>query len=203
MIGSATYSVVLSGNILSGFESDTATSAFAEMLNLPPDEAEEIVTSRFVVEKEVELHVAKTCKEKLAGIGVDAVLQRHGGVGELELEPMGEDNALADETDEDGNALPGSETMVCPKCDLKQERADSCAQCGVYIHKVIKQAAATEASRSPGAVTAAAVAEPAAVVARKKPLKKDKAPETHPWLMPVLLVAGVAALGFHAFIFLL
>jgi hypothetical protein len=203
MIGSATYSVVLSGNILSGFESDTATSAFAEMLNLPPEEAEEIVTSRFVVEKEVELHVAKTCKEKLAGIGVDAVLQRHGGVGELELEPMGEDNALADETDEDGNALPGSEIMVCPKCELKQERADCCSQCGVYIHKIIKQAADTEASRMPGAISAAAVAEPAAVVARKKPLKKEKAPETQPWLRPLLLVAGVAVMALLAFNFLL
>ncbi len=75
---SATYSVVLSGNKLSGFESDTATSAFAEMLNLPPDKAEAIMTSRFVVEKEVELHVARTCKEKLAKIGVDALLRHHG-----------------------------------------------------------------------------------------------------------------------------
>jgi len=199
MIGSATYSVVLSGNILSGFESDTVTSAFAKMLNLPPDEAEAIVTSRFVVEKEVELHVAKTCKEKLAKIGVDALLQRHGGVGELSLAPMGEENS----TDEDGNELPGSEIMVCPKCDLKQERADCCSECGVYIHKIIQQAADTEASRAPGAITAAAVAEPAAVVVRKKPLKMENATETPPWLMPLLLVAGVAVLGFLAFIYLL
>jgi hypothetical protein len=170
MIGSATYSVVLSGNILSGFESDTATSAFAEMLNLPPDEAEAIMTSRFVVEKEVELHVAETCKEKLAKIGLDALLQRHGGVGELSLAPMGEDNSPADETDEDGG-LPGSDIMACPKCDFEQERADCCAQCGVYIHKIVKQA--TEASRSAGAISAAAVAEPAAVVARKKPRKPN------------------------------
>jgi hypothetical protein len=170
MMESATYSGVLSGNILSGFETDTATSAFSEMLNLPPDEAEAIMTSRFVVEKEVELHVAETCKEKLAEIGVDALLQRHGGIDELSLEPMGEDNSPADETDEDGG-LPGSDIMVCPKCDFERERADCCAQCGVYIHKIIKQVAATEASRSAGAISAAAVAEPAAVVARKKPRK--------------------------------
>jgi hypothetical protein len=55
----------------------------------------------------------------------------------------------------------------------------------------------------PGAISADAVVEPAAVVVRKKPLKKEKVPETQPWLMPMLLVAGVAVLGFLAFIFLL
>jgi hypothetical protein len=194
---SATYSVVLSGNILSGFETDTVTSALAEMLNLASEEAAAAVTSRFVVKKEVELHVAKNCKEELAEIGIDAQLQRHGGVGELSLAPMQDDNLPADETDDDGLGLPGSEIMVCPKCELKQDRADSCAQCGVYIHKIILQAAETEASRSSGTVTAAAaMTGPTASVVRKRSLDKKKAASTEPWVMPVLLFVSVAVLGF-------
>lgn len=137
--------------------------------------------------------MARAYKDKLAKIGLDAQLQRHGETGELELEPI-EDS---DETDEEGNRLPGSGIMVCPNCEFKQPRADVCSQCGAYIHKVIKQAAEIEANHSPApANPPVADAEPAPVRASSKPATRKKWNGSVRWLIASLLIAAIAGLGY-------
>jgi hypothetical protein len=60
MTESATYNVVLSGDILSGFEFTTVVDAFAKMFKLSPEKASSMVGSQLVINKDVELRVAES-----------------------------------------------------------------------------------------------------------------------------------------------
>ena len=63
MTESATYNVVLSGDILPGFEVTKVVAAFAQMFKLPPEKASSMVGSRVVIKKEVELRVAESYQQ--------------------------------------------------------------------------------------------------------------------------------------------
>jgi hypothetical protein len=134
MTESATYNVVLSGDIISGFEVTEVVTAFAQMFKLSPEKASSMVGSCVVIKKEVELQVAESYRQKLAGIGVDVKLKKLGDSDELSLEPMQHRVSSADGSEqhmlEDGQ-------MICPKCNFLQPKAEECSNCGVYIHKVI------------------------------------------------------------------
>jgi len=134
MSESPTYNVVLSGEILPGFETATVVAAFAQMFKLSPEKASSMVGSCLVIKKEVELQVAETYRQKLAGIGIDVELKKLGEVDELSLEPMQQRVSSAD-----GSELHMVEEgqMICPKCNFLQPKAEECTNCGVYIHKVI------------------------------------------------------------------
>ena len=141
MTESATYNVVLSGDILSGFEFTTVVDAFAKMFKLSPEKASSMVGSQLVIKKEVELRVAESYQQRLTQIGIEVELKKHGDPTELSLEPMQERVS-----DADGAEQPMVETgqMLCPKCKFLQEKAEECGNCGVYIHKVLGMAAASE-----------------------------------------------------------
>ncbi len=142
MIESATYSVVLSGNIRAGFEPERVIDAFARLFKLTPEKAGSIVGTEFVVKREVDLQVAKTYKGKLVGIGVEVLLKRDGGIDELALEPV-----QPESSDEQGeSAPPGTDEMLCPKCALKQPKAEECSGCGVIIQKFMQRAVEIESS---------------------------------------------------------
>jgi hypothetical protein len=140
MSESAIYNVMLSGKLLPGFETDRVIDAFAKAFKLSPEQACSIVGTEYVVKREAEQRVAKTYQGKLAAIGLDVVLKPAGGSGGLSLEPL----EIRDEAS--GESLKSGE-MVCPKCQQKQEKAEQCSACGVYIHKVkhlMEQAPADE-----------------------------------------------------------
>ena len=141
MTESATYNVVLSGDILSGFEFTTVVDAFAKMFKLSPEKASSMVGSPLVINKDVELRVAESYQRRLAEIGIEVERKKPGDPTELSLEPMQERVSGAD-----GAEQPMVETgqMLCPKCKFLQEKAEECANCGVYIHKVLGMAAASE-----------------------------------------------------------
>ena len=134
MTESATYDVVLSGDILSGFEVAKVVAAFAQMFQLSPEKASTMVGSCVVIKKEVELQVAESYRQKLAGIGIDVELKEHGGAAELSLEPMQQRVSSADGSEQ--HMLEEGQ-MICPKCNFMQPKAEECSNCGVYIHKVI------------------------------------------------------------------
>jgi hypothetical protein len=140
MTESATYNVVLSGDILSGFEITTVADAFAKMFNLSPEKARSMVGSQIVIKKEVELQVAESYQHKLTSIGIEVELKKLGDPTELSLEPMQERVPGAD-----GAEQPMLEVgqMLCPKCKSLQEKAEECVNCGVYIHKVLGMADAS------------------------------------------------------------
>ena len=126
---SATYTVTLSGSLLPGYESDQVIDAFARNFNLSSEQACSIVGTRYVVKREVELQVANAYKGKLTAIGLEVDVEPDAASGGLSLEPM----ETRDEAS--GESLKSGE-MVCPKCHQKQEKAEQCNACGVFIHKV-------------------------------------------------------------------
>jgi len=134
MNDSATYSVVLSGNLKSGFELERVIDGFARLFKVPPEKASRIVGTEFVVKRKLELPVAKSYKEKLSGIGFEVLLKIDGGFEELALEPVRAPNA-----DDDQTAPPSDIEMLCPKCALKQPKAEECSACGVIIAKVLQK----------------------------------------------------------------
>ena len=185
MTDSATYSVLLSGDLKSGFKAEQVVDAFARLFKLTPEKAGAIIGKRFVVKHEVELSVAKAYEEKLLAIGVDVRLEQDGGIDELELEPV------QPPLSKDGVQIEAGE-MICPKCDLKQAKAEECSGCGVIIdkvHKIQEQAAEFESTEEP---------EPSTTVAAGKPARTDAERSDHPvtmkWLIAALVVAVLGAL---------
>ena len=153
---SATYSVILSGKIKPGFEPDQVAAAFAKLFKLTDEKAGSLVGKKFVIKKEVELQLAKTYKDRLDAIGLEAGLKRHGGIDALALEPGPEpaEAAVPEAPDPEApNAEPlavtagkptDANSMVCPRCNLEQPGAEECQGCGVIIQKAIAAAAATK-----------------------------------------------------------
>jgi hypothetical protein len=134
MTESDTYNVVLSGDILSGFEVSTVVDAFAQMFKLSPEKASSMVGSYVVIKKEVKLQVAESYQQKLSGIGIDVKLEKSGDLDELSLEPMQQRVSSADGAEQ--HMLEAGQ-MICPKCNSLQPKAEECTNCGVYIHKVL------------------------------------------------------------------
>ena len=186
MNGSATYSVVLSGNLKSGFELERVIDGFSRLFKLPPEKASRIVGTEFVVKRDVELQVAKTYKDKLSGIGVEVLLKRDGGVEELALGPV-----QAPGSDDDAQSAPlSAEEMLCPKCALQQPEAEECSGCGVIIAKVLQQLSASADAEIVSQVVEAAPAEdgtssPAVAAAQALSAK---------WIVAPLAVAVLGAL---------
>jgi len=186
MNDSATYSVVLSGNLKSGFELDWVIDSFARMIKVPPEKASRIIGTEFVVKRDVELQVAKTYREKLLRIGIEVLLKRDGGIEELALEPVHSpgsgDNVLS--------ASPSAVEMLCPKCALKQPKAQECSGCGVIIAKVLQRAIpSTDAEIVSQVVEAAPAHEQTAAraVSADQPLSVK-------WMIVPLVVALLGAL---------
>jgi len=184
MTESSTYSVLLSGDLKSGFEPEKVVDAFATLFKLTPEKAGNIIGKRFVVKHEVELSVAKAYEEKLSAIGVDVRLERDGGAGELELEPV------QPPASKDGVQVQPGE-MICPKCDLIQAKAEECSGCGVFVDKVhkIQEREAEFADAEPEASPTAPDGEQAQTVAAR-----GDQPATMKWLIAALVVAVLGAL---------
>jgi hypothetical protein len=74
-----------------------------------------------------------------AAIGDDIELKQPDGTDVIALEPMGS---------ADGEQIEplAQDEMICPKCELRQARADQCGGCGVFVHKVMPKAAEPEAT---------------------------------------------------------
>ena len=184
MTESATYSVLLSGDLKSGFEPEQVVDAFARLFKLTPEKASAIIGKRFVVKHEVELSVAKAYQEKLSAIGVDVRLEQDDGTGELELEPV------KPPLSKDGVQIEAGE-MICPKCDLKQAKAEECSGCGVIIDKVHKilEREAEYADTETEATTTAPDGEQAQEVTAR-----GAQPAAVKWLIAALVVAVLGAL---------
>ena len=70
MTDSPTYNVVLSGELLPGYETATVVDAFVRIFKLSPEKAISMVGTHRVIEKEVELQVAKTYQKKLRNASI-------------------------------------------------------------------------------------------------------------------------------------
>jgi len=190
MTETATYSVVLSGDLKSGFDADSVIEAFAKLFKLSPEKAGAIVGSHTVLKREVDLKVAKAYQQRLAEIGLDVKLKRHGGIDELALEPVVEPGSVPAD---DAEPLDPGE-MICPKCELRQAKADECSGCGVIVQKYLQRQAETAEAATvaqPASQPAAAGAgedEPAEVTVH------EEVPLSLNWLIAPAVVAVLGAL---------
>ena len=146
MTDSQTYSVVMNGEIITGYEPKSVTDAFARLFKITPEKADTIVGSKRVLKKDVELKIAETYKQKLRSIGLEIDLVKNEPVVTqpnkiietkpkpqgLALEPIQEESQKKDEPPRPNI----SNAMICPKCSLEQPKSEQCTGCGVFVHKV-------------------------------------------------------------------
>lgn len=173
MTDSATYSVILSGEIKTGFDTDTVVEAFARLFKMPPEKAGSVVGKRFVIKKEVELEIAERYVHRLDSIGLDVRLKKHDNALPLSLEPLPDPPEPPPESGDADNsetapAQPlSADEMICPKCSLRQPGADECSGCGVIVARFN----ATQQAPPP-----AAAAEPREVTPAESSVAVDEAP---------------------------
>lgn len=192
MVDSNIYSVVLSGNLKSGFETEQVIDAFARLFKLPPEKASRIIGTEFVIKREVGLPIAKTYQEKLANIGIEVVVKQHGAPAELELAPI---EPPPSSTGGDALGAPlGSDEMICPKCELRQARADECSGCGVIISKVPPPPEFTVTVEAEEPPPPQASAEELTDTATRR----DAAPTATRWLIASIAVVAIGALAWYA-----
>lgn len=187
----ASYSVVLSGNLKSGFDAEQVVDAFARLFKLPPEKASRIIGSEFVIKRDVGLPVAKIYQQKLANIGIEVVLQPQGDAGELALMPI---EAVKSGDADNADAPLASNEMICPKCELRQPRAEECSGCGVIVSKVPPPAEFT-------VKVEAEATQPAALSAARNPTAavggEVRSTSTN-WVIAALVVAVLGALLWYA-----
>lgn len=139
MTGSATYSVILSGEIKAGFDTDTVIEAFASLFKMSPEKAGSFVGKHFVIKKDLDLEVAEKYVHRLDSIGLDVRLKKHDNAPPLSLEPLPDPPETPPDTDDAdaSDAAPAqplsADEMICPKCSLRQPKADECSGCGIIV----------------------------------------------------------------------
>ncbi len=135
MSDSTTYSVILSGNIKPGFETDKVIAGFAKLFVVPFDQATRVVGTEYVVKKEISLQQAEVYRDRIEDIGLEVTLQRHDDIDDLSLAPIAAPVGGEADTAETPRPLPDGH-MRCPACNLEQPEAEQCSGCGVYMSKV-------------------------------------------------------------------
>ena len=148
MADSTTYNVVMNGGIHTDYELESVIDAFAELFKMTPVEANTIVGYKRVVKKDLDLKFAELYKQKLTSIGLEIDLVKNEPETtkpnkSIKSKPKPQGLALEsiqEEKQETDKPSPSSlsNVMICPKCNLEQSKAEQCAGCGVFMHKVQK-----------------------------------------------------------------
>lgn len=127
MSHTATYSIISTGKIQDDFGLTDVQTSFAKLFKTTPEHAAAYFGVEKIIKKELVLAEAQTIKTRLEEIGMMVELKENKPVefsidslALVEKEPTKEENS-----------------MTCPKCDLRQEKAEQCTACGVYINKLI------------------------------------------------------------------
>ena len=125
------YTVISTGQLQEDFGLEDVKNSFAKLFKTTPEKASAYVGVKKVLKKNLDHKKAHTLKTRLEQIGMVIALKEHKSAAAdampLSIEektPVEEDNM-----------------MVCPKCNLRQEKAEQCAGCGVYIQKLIAPSA--------------------------------------------------------------
>lgn len=154
------YNVVLEPQIRIGYEPEIVIHSFARLFKISSEKAEAVVGTRRVLKKALESSKAKQYQQKLHSIGLQVTLEKVDAAPQkvetpaqvkpeqlapagLSLVPTDEEVAAAAQQTPDAEASKDSVSgvsIVCPKCGLEQPRADECAGCGIYFHKLAESA---------------------------------------------------------------
>lgn len=129
MNDTSTYSVISTGKIRDEFVLADVQANFAKLFKTTTEKASAYVGVKKILKKELELSKAKALKLRLESIGMVIALKEHKPVT-----ATSDSMALSIEEKE---PVKADTTMTCPKCDLRQEKADQCSGCGVYVQKLL------------------------------------------------------------------
>ena len=127
----STYMVISTGQLQENFGLEDVKNSFAKLFKTTPEKAGTYVGAQKILKKNLELSKAQALKTRLEQIGMVIALKEHKPVttsaSSLSIEekvPTKEDT-----------------TMTCPKCNLRQEKAEQCTGCGVYVKKLLAPSA--------------------------------------------------------------
>jgi hypothetical protein len=148
-MGSATYRVVMSGEIFAGYETELVAAHFAKLFKLTPGKAAALVGTKRVLQEGIALELAKTYEDKLKGIGLGVAIEKELALVE-ETEPTTESKPEsiggASTVQASAPATRAAPGMVCPKYGVDQAKAEQCTGCGVFMSKVLTQQTELEPS---------------------------------------------------------
>jgi len=128
MSDASTYSVISTGQIHDDFGITDVQESFAKLFKTTPEKASAYVGAQKILKKDLDHTKAQALKSRLESIGMVISLKEHKPASVAD--PM----ALSIE-----KMAPAKEdtTMTCPKCDLRQEKAEQCSGCGIYVNKLL------------------------------------------------------------------
>ncbi|AZZ92898.1 hypothetical protein EUZ85_20070 [Hahella sp. KA22] len=145
-----TYNVVSSGEINAGFDAQQVANSCAKLFKTTPEKAQALLSKKLVLKKGLDLETARAYVRKLDSIGMAATVQ------EVKPEPTLKAHTLSLEpteeelrAKEEAVAKPSDDRVTCPKCNLEQPKAEQCAGCGVYMHKVAPVQESSDAAPTP------------------------------------------------------
>ena len=147
-----TFNVVSDGQPMPGFTLQQAANNLARVMKTTPEKAEAIVLGYRVLKKGLTQEKAEAFRQKLESIGLSIQIQRveppspSSGLS-FELEPM-DDEAPVEDQLQPSEAPQESAFITCPKCNIEQAKAEQCANCGIYFHK-LPPVVPTESSPDP------------------------------------------------------
>ncbi|MFT4582116.1 MAG: plasmid maintenance system antidote protein VapI [Gammaproteobacteria bacterium] len=148
-MGSTTYRVVMSGEIIARYETELVAAHFAKLFKLTPEKADALVGTKRVLQEGIALELAKTYEDKLKGIGLGVAIEKELALVE-ETEPTTESKpesiGVASTVQASAPATRAAPGMVCPKCRVEQTKAEQCTGCGVFMSKVLTQQTELEPS---------------------------------------------------------
>ncbi len=130
MNDSSTYTVICTGQIHDDFDLSDVQESFAKLFNTTVDKVSAYFGTQKIVKKKVDSQMAQDLKARLEEIGMVVELEEHAvedklknfsidGLSLVDKEPLKEENS-----------------MLCPKCDLRQDKAEQCSACGIYVDKL-------------------------------------------------------------------
>lgn len=136
---SSTYTVAINGDIKPGVDLLEVQHAFAKLFSITPEQASSFVGKQQILKKDIDIKTAHAYKTKLEAIGLVVELKEKLQEPEkptaLSLQPIDEDTT----TDHQSETITDPDTLICPKCGLKQPKATQCTGCGVFFDKYQKQ----------------------------------------------------------------
>ena len=123
----STYTVISTGKIHDDFGVEDVNNSFAKLFKTTHEKANAYVGVQKILKKDLEHTKAQALKSRLESIGMVIALKEH--------KPVANADAMSLSIDEKEPAKADT-TMTCPKCDLRQEKAEQCAGCGVFVQKL-------------------------------------------------------------------
>ncbi len=128
----STYTVISTGQLQEDFGLEEVKNSFAKLFKTTPEKASAYVGVKKILKKNLDHSKAHKLKARLEQIGMVVALKENKQATSADAMSLSvEDKAPTKE----------DTTMTCPKCNLRQEKAEQCSGCGVYVEKLLAPSA--------------------------------------------------------------